>query len=645
VSRWFLPVKDYSQNLSSAHRKPATPVGAPSLIAHFAFWQPASSDDAINDPSSVVQTKEEWKRRADAYIHSIYCIIKDMNFTTPNSALGGRPGLPDFIFLFFQGIETASKKFELLLQEEIAKKVSYKIDRYFKTRNPAVVFNFIWHHLQITLKFERHSEYLTVTTFIDLSINTEESFYPGDRLSLPEDEKNICKQICSSLLELNNNIKRYRSTIQSQDEKIDGSYWKEQFETQYSKLYSWIWEIFLEEVLLSKDAMLKFGFDSSETAAGIQSRLGGLFANFRGLVIGSGHPETDAVPLSPTLQKPRWRPLGATQKSWLGRQFAEDEASLRVRELWPFITCNRDIPFARTEVSVSLMLNKRAIYITALGAQPSLYLEEDHEQKADTVPVYYLAYVSTFSGWQISRLIDTINHLGTVRLAAIQELGQLNLVSNELRPVLLPDNADDTKIIRGKIVGWDKLFCGGLNFRIERSRYYVQQFTNGVDFLEISNVEGYQSYEKFVLRRLGSTFDFINRLGIRVERTKSDLNTLLNSFNVHEATRHTKKFLEIQIYAELFVYFFIGPYYVNSGLDHIFTRFCPKPNGLENTVIGMLYVGIWLVFLRLGIYKAYQSIQERTELYGGTMPPGKLYRFVKFFSKIPFPWFLGKEGP
>jgi hypothetical protein len=87
----------------------------------------------------------------------------------------------------------------------------------------------------------------------------------------------------------------------------------------------------------------------------------------------------------------------------------------------------------------------------------------------------------------------------------------------------------------------------GLLYRVERSRYYVQRFRSTVAQMRILRVEGYQKYDQFVERRLGGSFDFINRLGRRYERAVSSL-SLLDEYNL-PSTEHGAKLEDRQLRA------------------------------------------------------------------------------------------------
>src|SRR5262249_334495 len=76
---------------------------------------------------------------------------------------------------------------------------------------------------------------------------------------------------------------------------------------------------------------------------------------------------------------------------------------------------------------------------------------------------------------------------------------------------------------------------GGLSYRIERSRYYVTQFRDGISGLRIRRIESFQPYDVFVERRLAATFDFIDRLGKRHERLENHISSLYQYFLPHNA--------------------------------------------------------------------------------------------------------------
>jgi uncharacterized membrane-anchored protein len=88
---------------------------------------------------------------------------------------------------------------------------------------------------------------------------------------------------------------------------------------------------------------------------------------------------------------------------------------------------------------------------------------------------------------------------------------------------------------------------GGIEYRIERSRYYVQQYNDILKDFRIDYVEGFQRYDVFVRRKLFSSYEFINRLGIRLQRHKRELEALGQNIQVHQNQRLNLRAAEIQL--------------------------------------------------------------------------------------------------
>jgi uncharacterized membrane-anchored protein len=182
------------------------------------------------------------------------------------------------------------------------------------------------------------------------------------------------------------------------------------------------------------------------------------------------------------------------------------------------------------EVIVSSMLNGRAIYVSTLGAQP-----RGTQGSQGDDPLCYSLLVSVDSRWQIGRLIDRINHLGTVRLLALRDLRAIQLASIQIRALGLELDKLEQEI-RGtsgealklsindlfkKIESIGSMGSGGLSYRINRSRHLVGIFKTMLVDLRIGRIEGFQPYDAFVRRRLYATYDFIDRVGLRVDQLRA----------------------------------------------------------------------------------------------------------------------------
>lgn len=615
--RSFTLSEDYTQLLSGAHRKPATPIGAPALVAHFGFWQnpggPPQKDFTIDKGATAED--DEWSRRTDFYIRAIYLLVKDSDFDTPNTDRGGIAN-SRYIFLFKHVLDINSQR--LLTEVEFLQAIGQqkKDDSLFSTRYQTVAFSFTWHNIKIRLSFEKHQEYFTLTSFMDLSLVSNDD---GDDHFNRNVQKGFFDFVCD--LEAYNKELR-ESEISGKD--IADDFWRERFNKHHKLLYSESWDIFLDEVLLSTTEITR----EAPTVYQCQSDLGTVFADFRGLVLAPPHPDEKSRGQSTILQMPRWRKPEITQEHWLGDRLTQETALDRIRDMWPFVTSEQLVPLRRKEFTASRMLKGHALYITALGAQPAPYLGSFPPRETDRVPVYYLIYTTTYSQWQIGRLVDRINHQGTVRIAAIHELEKLIYCGDQLRQLSIPNEAQGIKEVQERIDSWDRtLFPStGLSYRIERSRYYVRQFMDGLTQLRIKRIEGYQPYDLFVLRRLAATFDFIDRLGVRLDRFRNRLETNALSSTAlslqsaqRNLTKNTEQLVDLQKFAELVLWCFLVPYYISGSLEHIFERI-PGLNPEETHVVWQIAVVhsiIWIVCISYGITRFVQLSAKSEEVIDG----------------------------
>jgi hypothetical protein len=199
------------------------------------------------------------------------------------------------------------------------------------------------------------------------------------------------------------------------------------------------------------------------------------------------------------------------------------------------------------ELMGSLFLDGRVAYVSSLGAHHKL----DHKHPGSVSAVRYLMYAENVSRWQMGRLVERLNTLGTYRQAALRDLAALNKVSDGMRGIGAaldrPDLTDDQfnaeyaafQLLKNK--GGCRLPDDGILFRIERSRFYVTAFTGLVGDLRNHRVSGYQSYPDFVQRRYRTTWDRIDRIGIRHERLARRLDYLSNQRKFLQQVEQTKQ--------------------------------------------------------------------------------------------------------
>jgi Protein of unknown function (DUF3422) len=589
----FEELDDYDQLLMGAHRKPATILGTPSLVWHVALWKqiPATASE------------EERERRAgllDAYLQDIYKrLAKSSSPVIDSFSIPAQEPHPkatqkaDKYELFRKFINESDGKF---VEDDSLTKAA---------ANRAVTYQFNWHGLLVRLRFEQHTEYLTISSYIDCSAQIAD-----ERLTKLRATDDLFKSVEDNFLLLEKGLK---------DNAVE-------LATVHNFLYHEIWERFCVSIF--------------ETQAIDIADLGKVFADFRGIVVGSNSNKFNASNdgNAPCFQLPfRHSPVAAP---------IIDETL--VKQLWPFLTSETRVDFSKFEFTASAMLKRNALYVTALGAQPSVL------PKGPRFPLLYFFHSKAPNHWQLGRLVDRINNLGTVRLAAIMYHDDLIQAGHTLREIekkisgtitavhklASPDKPVQTseshsephaqasqmkedstgplintveelssgqalKNIQGaftdiqtEMSAVSKTFDNDIGYRIERSRYYVQQFAQGIRDLRIRRIEGYQPYHVFVQRRLGPMFEYITMLGRRLEQVEKDISALFQYYQAQHTTtvaisseaRQTE-IERLQALGELVLVGVLVPYYVGSAFEHF------VPTGMDRRYFWGLMVALGFILL------------------------------------------------
>lgn len=139
--------------------------------------------------------------------------------------------------------------------------------------------------------------------------------------------------------------------------------------------------------------------------------------------------------------------------------------------------------------------------------------------------------------WQIGRLIDRLFVLESSRVAALMNIEKISAGGEALRALALrlsqfqrerKENEHSSELAQFSRdlaeIGTD---CdGGIDHRIERSRYYVDQFREMMRTFRVDRIEGYQTFYEFTQRRFFSVFRFIDRVGRRLAEFRRQLDEL-----------------------------------------------------------------------------------------------------------------------
>jgi hypothetical protein len=526
---------------------------------------------------------------------------------------------------------------------------------------------FDWYFFKATLRFEQHTEYCTVSALLDLSSEKGRPAYC---------DKGTPQKLCAIIDEIDS----LEGMREVDAETRYGVGFRDQFTGISKAAFLTVWEEFYQSILFTDPRKI--------------ADLGGVFADFRGIVlsdeaeakgtgprcgdagaeemeapneganadegeIASGAADTDSTetPIEGTsagetepvtlfgIQLPFWR-KEKVRRRVVSR--APDPLETYWKErydlLWPLMTAKMgDIDFLNYEFTASMMSEGRALYLSALGAQPV-----KRETWEERIPLCYGLYTHQLGGWAIGRLIEQINQQGTLRLASLIDLPALQSASAPLREAEDEVRSAFTGRIKGNgqeatkpmgrrredrerdpysdrrigelkacldrtqslLGNADSKVTGGVAHRIERSRYYIRRFREGLPALQIKQFGDMQPYNVFVERRLGPTFGYIDMLWSRYDRVRRDMRALYQRLlaeetkNVATAIRDRNTETEaIHKVADFALIAVIGPYYFGTIATYV--GFHNRAHGMPN--------GYWLVgcmaFLALALNRTQIKIR------------------------------------
>lgn len=233
---------------------------------------------------------------------------------------------------------------------------------------------------------------------------------------------------------------------------------------------------------------------------------------------------------------------------------------------------------ALPELMGSLFLDKRVAYVSSLGTH--------HLANTDSAalirPVRYLMYADQVCSWQMGRLIERLNTLGTYRLASLRYLEAMNEIGDTLEAIGetlgkkldLTDGDALQQTFTDQFNAFNRLSPANgetVAFRIDRSRFYVEAFDRLVKDLHDTRVPGFQSYPDFVRRRYGATWDRIDRIGHRHEKLAKRLDYLSNTSQSVQIRRTADAQVSLLHTAERVSVIPVA-YYFTSAMESVLAR-------------------------------------------------------------------------
>jgi hypothetical protein len=491
------------------------------------------------------------------------------------------------------------------------------------------------------LRFELNTEFFTVTAFADFSEAPDMSIVALENQGTGDRVLQDVQWHFGILADILNRKLRDKS-----QPPFSNDHWRNElckFDA-HDYLYHEFWSNFEREFLLTQ-SMQRSGIQRS-------SRYGRVFADFHGLVVNEPTKEKKAEevferPFEPNTEPSQVEPYRDIP-TW---------SSEKIKQFWPFLTCSQRIDLKNFEFTASSLLRGRAVYVSALGAQPP-------EPAGSHEPVLYFVACRTRRKWQIARLLDTLHQLGTVRLAAIVELDRLHKSGGWLRDIerlieatrksieknsqaigardekkreeatarVIRIVAANVSSMEGKLatifrIG-DESYLGkqSLAYRLERAAYYIQQFTTGVRRLEPERIEGYQPYDQFVLRRLGSAFAYVQMLNQRHQRITQEIRFFVQYLAAQSAviqairTNRTNQTIErAQVIGEIVLFGALLPYYVGHVLGdtiidfpvtHAILRWLVHDGNIVAFIATTAKSIVSLLCFFAGLWLAYRSLKK-----------------------------------
>jgi hypothetical protein len=573
------------------HRKPASRVGVPSIVWHLGLWDKPD------------QTEADKRRNFLGYVRSLAARIHSLR-NAPNQSTFVTDG--DF---------TLPDPDETTLWATVS------------------ILRFWWFGYRITLRYEYHSEYISLTTILDLSYDdgsqtaAELKAYFSDMR-----ETTVARAIVRSTNEIS---QIYDRVGLGRENDSDLSRLREQAKVEKAKL--------IEE-------NLNHLFGDIINYDGRFAALGELFADFRGLVTGTavatnaGSALETAKPFRNSRTQAFGRPrMGSMFSNTVGDGWTSDALA----RLWPIVDSEGILP--EHEYTASKVIGRRAIFVTSLGRGL-----QSSPRDIQWRPVYYFVHCAHDDEWQIGRLVDRINSPGTWRLAAAIDFRKLSEKGNELealsgnattankllaeirsatiggrRPKISivedaleifyrEDNEGQRRQISNEWLTIDperqplRIADDVVNeitkqrsnlsymtdidknqsrqprktieYRLEKSIYYHRQWLNLAEQLRVTQIDGFQTYTEFVKRRMGGVYGYVDMLSRRLQAVDASIDALVRNYaatktaasaadvqkQMYASERQAEGVKEIQEIGEVALFSAILPYYIGATLYYIF---------------------------------------------------------------------------
>jgi hypothetical protein len=557
----FRPHEYYDDLMGGARRKPALPIAGPAVTRHLAFFYP--NDQTLK--------RETWVNTIEKYILALYHHLSDNDYLPHTRSLrkeDSRLYLLDNSF----ALDDKSGDKPKQIRDRAARYQTFRVRFYYGL-------------MPVSVSVELHDEYFTVSAIIDVA-------WP------PQEEHPYKPTDWKATDDLINAIKGFEKTASERLEQAKKSHGetalKRQHQLAFKSAYRIIYETIWEEF---HDAIFEPPLVKAKNTC--KCELGGVFADLRGFVATIGHERFIHEPGTHVRKYSLKQRIGG-ETFGSASTVEEVDVVLYADVLLPWLKADKgfeqreqDREPDRTEpveFTVSLLLRKRTLFASALGAQLS-------RRRGEQGPVTYIALSKNAARWQAGRLIDRIHMLGTLRIAALYNLphliradDQLRDLENEIKTFVspLPEQSNNLEEERPeqpgkleeKLRGWLKKFydierqpengkaqiIGGLAYRAERSGYYQSQFQEHLEGFPVDRIEGFAPLDEAVNRRLAGDYQLIRTVAEHHRRLQETFASLGRRLQQDSIAKETGTIERLQHTAEIAFFAVLFPYYVSHVL-------------------------------------------------------------------------------
>lgn len=548
----------YVQMNVGAHRKPASHIGAPSLIWQRSFWRPTQEKEkhtaakTLLDAADKIEKEDQWSYDVDELLLRIFeavCPDRTKKFICPNlwRAPDDDP-VGDTLYLLRNKVQLCGDnkaKPETLNDTERA--VRHAV---FQIHQPIAGGNLI-------VGAALHEEYFTLMLAVDFVPDGENAKTQPELIRIKKQFDKLHTLIETRYKPLTNRPDSSRSYELDEPTNALINESRKVFADEFK---SWITGV--------------CGLSKSLNTGNELISCGTVFHDSLGIVFGLRIPERDPrMGLLTRTQPVLLQPGHSARTSALvkGTDFFTANALGVVDAIWPVVRGIHDDRkfeeyYGKPEYSISLFQDRTVIYLSSLGRIPPDNLEKR--------PIVYTLVVSYVSKWRLGRLVSQLHSMGALRLAALRDLAEISRAEDEINSISRRARTSGSVKVKAKLASELLVEFGNIGAKIDlphrilRSRYYVAAFRNLVEMLRTTKVEGFLPYDEFMRRRLFDTFSYIDRLGYRYDDLKQSLLFQIEWGQQHDRTTQAEQTSYLLKAAEIVSIFPITYY-----LGHIFIAF------------------------------------------------------------------------